>query len=254
MSRLLLSIIFVVLGSAQVLQTAPTICSSDRAFFTRNVALWPNEPPIFRMVPEAPAANARGTFIVVLMIPTEATRSDVLEALTQVFADRKAKSQTWQIPAIHNVLLVKHALLTQSSPVGSGADYSDSRGTVSVPIPITDVTGLEGALSSINTSITNLAATVANLNATVNTLSSTVQSLPPVPVFVDSEVPVGTIDGSNTTFTISTAPSPQVSINLVKNGMRLTQGSDYSVSGSTIVFSTRAIPQPGDTLLLAFRH
>src|SRR5262249_54899993 len=67
--------------------------------------------------------------------------------------------------------------------------------------------------------------------------------------FTDSEVPGGTINGANLTFTLATAPSPAASLKLYKNGVLLTQGADYALSGATISFaSTAATPQTGDTL------
>jgi hypothetical protein len=72
--------------------------------------------------------------------------------------------------------------------------------------------------------------------------------------FVDSEVPGGTIDGTNVTFTLAQAPSPALSLRLYKNGILLTQNNDYSLNGKTIVLNTGAMPSPGDALLAAYRY
>jgi hypothetical protein len=74
-------------------------------------------------------------------------------------------------------------------------------------------------------------------------------------VFVDSEVPGGTIDGSNVSFTLANTPNPAASLKFYKNGVLLNQGGDYTLSGSNITFaSTSVTPQVGDTLIASYRH
>lgn len=65
------------------------------------------------------------------------------------------------------------------------------------------------------------------------------------------EAPSGTINGSNTDFTLAHTPVSAPALLLFKNGLAQTQGSgnDYTVTGSTITFETGAVPQTGDTLL-----
>jgi uncharacterized coiled-coil protein SlyX len=139
---------------------------------------------------------------------------------------------------------------------------------VTLPITISDVTGLNAALSQINNSIatltttttnqgttlTNLNTTVTNLNATVTNLSATVQSLVPVPTFVDFEKLTGSVNGSNSVFGVSATPSPPSSLVVFKNGMRLSSPGDYSLSGSTVLFSAGAVPQAGDVLTASYRR
>jgi hypothetical protein len=73
--------------------------------------------------------------------------------------------------------------------------------------------------------------------------------------FVDSEVPSGTIDGSNLSFTLANAPNPAVSLKLYKNGVLLNQGGDYTVSGSNINFAnTGVVAKTGDALIASYRH
>lgn len=64
---------------------------------------------------------------------------------------------------------------------------------------------------------------------------------------VDNEVPSGTINGSNVTFTLVSTPATN-SLNLYKNGIRLKPGgADYTLSGNTITFVTA--PPTGAVLL-----
>jgi len=58
---------------------------------------------------------------------------------------------------------------------------------------------------------------------------------------IDDEIPTGTIDGSNTGFTLSQVPSPAASLMLFRNGSIMIQGLDYSLGSpvsSTITFTT----------------
>ncbi|MBV9610831.1 MAG: hypothetical protein JO091_00090 [Acidobacteriaceae bacterium] len=76
----------------------------------------------------------------------------------------------------------------------------------------------------------------------------------PLSSSVDAEVPQGTIDAQNLTFTLNTAPKPAMSLKLFKNGMLLEQSIDYRLSGATITFaSTGVTPHPGDSLAAYYR-
>ncbi len=75
------------------------------------------------------------------------------------------------------------------------------------------------------------------------------------PSFSDGEVPSGSINGSNVTFTLLNAPSPGESLVLMRNG--IVQGQDgaqisYSLSSNTITFSSA--PLSGDTLVAWYRY
>jgi hypothetical protein len=75
-----------------------------------------------------------------------------------------------------------------------------------------------------------------------------------LPSFSDFEVPVGTLDGVNTVFTLTFAPSPAGSLMLFRNGLRLEIGQDYQIAGSTITFFLGSVPQPGDLLVASYRY
>ena len=67
------------------------------------------------------------------------------------------------------------------------------------------------------------------------------------------EVPAGTINGSNTTFTLAHTPTSATSVLLLENGLGQTQGAmaDYTISSATITYNTAP---PTGTLLLAQYH
>jgi hypothetical protein len=71
--------------------------------------------------------------------------------------------------------------------------------------------------------------------------------------FVDGETPAGAVDGSNTAFTLATAPSPATSLQVFRNGLLMRSGLDYSATGTTITFATPATPQPQDVITASYR-
>jgi hypothetical protein len=68
-------------------------------------------------------------------------------------------------------------------------------------------------------------------------------------MMVFNEVPAGTLDGANDTFTLAQTPNPAASLVLTRN--RLVQrpgGLDFTLTGLTIVFAAGNIPQVGDDI------
>jgi hypothetical protein len=80
------------------------------------------------------------------------------------------------------------------------------------------------------------------------------------PNFVDDEVPSGTIDGTNATYTLANTPNPPTSLNLFKNGQRLTEGIGFLLDDNTITYQAGYILQPasgdipGDTHIANYRY
>jgi hypothetical protein len=74
-------------------------------------------------------------------------------------------------------------------------------------------------------------------------------STPSSPTAVLNEVPSGTVNGTNDTFTLANTPNA-AGIVLSVNGLKLKVGSgnDYTLSGDTITFLSGAIPQSGDQI------
>lgn len=88
--------------------------------------------------------------------------------------------------------------------------------------------------------ITDLSATGTPSSATFlrgdNTWGTPVGTLT-ASNFIFNEVPSGTINGSNVTFTLANTPTSGT-VQIYKNGLRQTLTADYTISGSTITFST----------------
>lgn len=68
---------------------------------------------------------------------------------------------------------------------------------------------------------------------------------------IDDETPSGTINGSNTVFTIAHAPNPINSLKVYLNGQRLRITEDYTLSGKTITLLVA--PDTGSILLCDYR-
>ncbi len=71
--------------------------------------------------------------------------------------------------------------------------------------------------------------------------------------FVDQQAPTGVINGVNAVFTLAQSPSPTTSLALYRNGLLLTVGVDYTLSGAIITFTPGLVPQSSDTLSCSYR-
>ncbi len=96
----------------------------------------------------------------------------------------------------------------------------------------------------------NLATAVGDVGACVFVDGTTGHCAPPT--FADAETPGGIVDGTNGTLTLANTPLGS-SLLLFRNGLYMTPGFDYTLTGSTIVFPAGAVPQPGDKLTASYR-
>ncbi len=164
--------------------------------------------------------------------------------------------ETWQVGPSSAPLTVSQVKTT--TPASSTSS--------SATLGIGQVTGLSSYLNAISSSLNTVTSTIGGFNSTVGSLSNTVSNLqstvnnlatnPPTSssaTFVDSEIPGGSIDGVNSTFTLVNAPSPASSLMLTRNGILLLAGQDYSLSSSTLTFLNGARPVSGDALLASYR-
>ena len=69
--------------------------------------------------------------------------------------------------------------------------------------------------------------------------------------FYVNETPAGTIDGVNTSFTLTATPNPTISLDVFLNGTKLTYNSDYTVSGATLTMVM--VPQVDDILRVDYQ-
>lgn len=139
------------------------------------------------------------------------------------------------------------------NPGGNPGDFqvnvSDtSFGGVTPPIP-TNLGGT-GTVSPGVTCMTGIICT-----GTWPNITYTLSASPAVYVGTPyQEVPSGTINGTNPTFTLTNTPN-SATLNLYRNGVfQKPGGIDYSLSTSTITFQSGAIPQTGDLLFAAYQY
>ncbi len=78
-----------------------------------------------------------------------------------------------------------------------------------------------------------------------------VQSISTNQYFHLNEIPTGTKDGVNKTFTLAYAPNPTSSLEVYFNGQKVQLTTDYTVSGTTLTLVTFA-PQSTDILTVNY--
>jgi hypothetical protein len=173
-------------------------------------------------------------------------------------------SQVWAVPPSTVTLRVRDVLVSQGSIVGPPP--------VTAPVQISDVVGLSNALAlTIQKGIGFALSRAAVINSSgqidgaAGNLSDCVRvdgtSGPcggsgggVLPSFADSEIPGGSVNGTNAVFTLAFPPSPPANLAVFRNGLRQDRGLDYTLSANTITFFLGSIPQPGDLLLASYRY
>jgi len=81
--------------------------------------------------------------------------------------------------------------------------------------------------------------------------SNITQSLEDGTFFVEDEIPTGTIDGSNMSFTLANTPNPASSLEVRKNGLIMILTEEYSLSGDTLTLVVA--PRIGMNLRVDYR-
>lgn len=151
------------------------------------------------------------------------------------------------VPTFSALNLAGASVVTGTLPVGNGGTGQSSYVNGELLIGNTTGNTLTKATLTQGTGITitngNGSITIA-INTSVYTASN----------FVTREVPTGTINGSNATFTLANTPTAgteEVYVNGVLQNVGA--GNDYTISTNTITFQSGAIPQTGDTVLVNYR-
>jgi hypothetical protein len=204
----------------------------------------------------------------VRLTPTT-TAQTAARYLVQYLIDGKLNDvNVWAVPPSSTPLTV-HGVTVTPPATGSGTGSgSGSGGTVTTQttVQMTDVVGLTDALAErpttgadflvgrvlvpdINGALTGLMGTPDQCVRGDGSLGPCGASL----VFVDLETPTGTIDGTNTTFTLSNTPAPSASLLLFRNGLLQKAGVDYTLAGATVTFLVGSAPQPGDSVVASYR-
>jgi uncharacterized protein YoxC len=140
---------------------------------------------------------------------------------------------------------------TVSGHTGSIANLTSNLSSLTSTVTghTSSLTSLNSTVGGLNTTVNNLGNSLTSLTATVNTLSAGGSSA----IFVDAEVPSGTMNGINTTFTLANPPAPTTSLNLFRNGLLQRVGIDFTLSGASIAFAGGSVPQPSDSVRAYYR-
>lgn len=132
-----------------------------------------------------------------------------------------------------HVTILAFLLLGSTAFASSTRDiYADrllsASGTASTGVPV------------LSTGTISVVAPGTSGNVLTSNGTTWVSSAAPGAVTPVQEVPSGTVNGSNTSFSLAFTPSAAASVHLTLDGLVLIQGSgqDYTISGSTITMTT----------------
>lgn len=155
------------------------------------------------------------------------------------------------------LLLVKN----QSTAAENGIYVFNGSGSALTRIPEMDAwTEVNGAFTTVDEGTVN-ADTIwlctSNAGGTIGSTAITWQAIPSTAGltnsnFVDKEAPSGSINGSNTAFTLANTPVAG-SEHVYLNGQLQASGgsNDYTISGTSITYLTA--PETGDVLVVSYR-
>lgn len=170
-------------------------------------------------------------------------------------------TEVWGVPPSNVPLRVQDVRINGPAPGTVVASASS-------PIQITDVSGLQSELNLRplrGPAFAASRAAVLNSNGQLDAAAGNLTDCLHVDgtsgpcgaggaaSYSDAETPAGSLDGLNSTFTLSAAPSPAASLSLYRNGLLMLAGTDYTLTGSTVTFQPASIPQPGDLLQAYYR-
>lgn len=108
-------------------------------------------------------------------------------------------------------------------------------------------------LPSVTATIVGRSTTDTLTNKTIDFSQNTILNDPALKTWVQ-EIPSGSINGSNTAFTLSQSPTSSSGVHVFLNGLAQIQGvgKDYTISGSTITFVTA--PETAQTLTVIYQY
>jgi hypothetical protein len=180
--------------------------------------------------------------------------------------------EMWSVPASATPLRVRDVRVPSTGSAGGGSGGtggSNGTGTGSLtgPIPESQVTGLISdlaarpikgpAFAAGRTAVVDGYGLVESATGNATDCMHVDGSSGPcgggAPTFVDGDLPTGIVDGSNATFALAAVPAPSTSLAFYRNGMLQKPSVDYTATGNSVLFLTGATPQPGDTLLASYR-
>ena len=211
--------------------------------------------------------NIVGGNLMVQLVPSTNANPAGFYSVTYTSAGNDQFTELWAVPPSTKPLLISDVLM---GPYTATATSPAPLLTGSQPIPESNVIGLSADLGARPLEGPGYAAGVAIIDSTgaLEAISGNVSDCVHVdgssgpcgtaggtigPSFTDGESLSGVVNGANTAFTTSVAPTPASSLALYRNGVMQKAGQDYSLNGNNVQFLAASAPQPGDTLLAYYR-
>ncbi len=173
-------------------------------------------------------------------------------------------TEYWSVPPSLSPLALRDVRL----PGAPGSAAGGGTSSPATSVGISDVTGLQSELNNrplkgsgfINGRVAVINSTGAvdgangNVTDCIRVDGSTVSCEPGGgPGFADNEVPAGTVNGTNTVFTLANAPSPASSLAVYKNGLLQRLSVDYNLAANILTFASASVPRTGDLLTVSYR-
>ncbi|HEX5230150.1 MAG TPA: hypothetical protein VFW44_20700 [Bryobacteraceae bacterium] len=253
------------LGATPPLATvSDTLFNADGTFFNGVVVIsWPSFEASDTSNIASGTQNVKVTagILFVELVPT--TNADTAAVYTVQYTSLGVTqySQTWAVPPAS---ILPFRVRDVALPPGSVSGSGPAAATI---ITIADVTGLQSALnvrppmgtsygvsrSAIIDATGAIDAATGNLGDCLHVDGTSGPCDSISTTFIDGEVPGGTANGANTSFTLANVPSPSTSLSLYRNGLLLALGVNYTLSANSLTFLAGSIPQTGDRLLAAYR-
>jgi len=255
------------LGATPALSTiADTLYTADGSRFNGVVNIsWPSfeAADASNVAAETMQLEIINGNLYVQLVPTTNAITPAIYTVVYSSQDGIQFTEAWGVPPGILSLRVSDVRVAPGAVTGSAPAASTS-------ILISDITGLQNALNIRPTSGTAFALSRAAIIDSTGSVDGAIGNLSDClhvdgtsgacgvggssasGSFIDGEIPGGTLDGSNTTFTLANTPSPASSVTLYRNGLLLQQGADYTVSNNSLTFLASA-PQTGDILTASYR-
>ncbi|HEY1949609.1 MAG TPA: hypothetical protein VGG97_21545 [Bryobacteraceae bacterium] len=151
------------------------------------------------------------------------------------------------------------ALQTQVNTLAgavSGLTTTVTGNTASVSTLTTNLGAVTSTVSSNGNLLTALSTTVGTLNSSVTNLANTVNAFSAGgsnAMFIDSEIPAGTVNGTNSAFSLAQTPSPSASLSLYRNGLLQLNNVNFTLAGTAVTFMAGSLPQTNDRLDAYYR-
>lgn len=208
----------------------------------------------------------------VSLVPTVGASGAVAYSVRINSAGKNESTEMWSVPQSSTPLAIENVMIVQTGGIVIGS-VGGTGGTVTVSgssVQITDVVGLSNQLvmrpmmgpafadsrAAIINATGGIDAAAGNLSDCLHvdgTSGSCGGSGSTTTAFVDASAPTGTIDGTNTQFTLAPTPVPSSSVAVWRNGLFLNPSVDFTVSGNAITFAGNSTPLVGDTILASYR-